>query len=139
MTLLSRVSVPRCYFPGGCLPNATFQLHHFSDASEVGYRAVSYLKRETGDGRVDCSFIMAKSHTAPLLFVSVQRLELQAATIAVKMHRLILKEMDLAMSASFFWTDSKITLQNNNNGTRRLKTYVANRVAEIRDASQPGQ
>ena len=119
--------------------DATFQLHHFSDASEVGYGTVSYLRRETVDGRVDCSFIMAKSRTAPQQFVSVPRLELQAATIAVRMHRLILKEIDLVVSASFFWTDSKITLQYINNETRRFKTYVANRVAEIRDASQPCQ
>ena len=139
LTLLNHVTIPRCYFPGGCSLHATFQLHHFSDASEVGYGTVSYLKRETVDGRVDCSFIMAKSRTAPLQFVSVPRLELQAATIAVRMHRLILKEIDLVMSASFFWTDSKITLQYINNETRRFKTYVANRVAEIRDASQPCQ
>ena len=140
MTLVNRVSVLRCYFPGGCSLNATFQLHHFSDASEVGYGTVSYLRRKTADGRVDCSLVMAKSRTAPLQFVSVPRLELQAATIAVRMHHsLILKEIDLAMSAWFFWSDSKITLQYINNGTRRFKTYVANRVAEIRDASQPGQ
>ena len=139
LTLLNHVSVPRCYFPGGCSLDATFQLHHFSDASEVGYGTVSYLRRETEDRRVDSSLVMVKSRTAPLQFVSVARLELQAATIAVRMHRLILKEIDLAISASFFWTDSKITLQYINNGTRRFKTYVASRVAEIRDASQPGQ
>ena len=115
MTLLNHVTIPRCYFLGGCSLDATFQLHHFSDASEVGYGTVSYLRRETVDGRVDSSFIMAKSRTALLQFVFVPRLELQAATIAIRMHRLILKEIDLVMSASFFWTDSKITLQYNNN------------------------
>ena len=139
LTVLNHVTIPRCYFPGGCSLDATFPLHHFSDASEVGYGTVSYLRRETVDGRVDCAFIMAKSRTAPLQFVSVPRLELQAATIAVRMHRLILKEIDLVMSATFFWTDSKITLQYINNETRRFKTYVNNRVAEIRDASQPCQ
>ena len=83
-----------------------------------------YLRRGTVDGRVDHSFIMAKSRTAPLQFVPVQRLELQAATITVRMHRLILKEIDLVMSASFFWTDLKITLQYINNETHRFKTYV---------------
>ena len=83
-----------------------------------------YLRRETVDGRVDRSFNMAKSRTAPLQFVSVQRLELQAATITVRMHRLILKEIDLAMLPSFFWTDLKITLQYINNETHRFKTYV---------------
>ena len=102
LTLLDHVTIPRCYFPGDCSLDATFQLHHFSDASEVGYGTVSYLRRETVDGRVDCSFIMAKSRTAPLQFVSVPSLELQAATIAVRMHRLILKEIDLVISASFF-------------------------------------
>ena len=82
-----------------------------------------YLRRETVDGRVDRSFNMAKSRTAPLQFVSVQRLELQAATITVRMHRLILKEIDLVMS-QFFWTDLKITLQYINNETHRFKTYV---------------
>ena len=82
---------------------------------------------------------MAKSRTAPPQLVSVPRLELQAATIAVRMHRLILKEIDMVMSASFFWTDSKTTLQYINNETRRFKTYVPNRVAEIRDATQPCQ
>ena len=61
LTVLNHVTIPRCYFPGGCSLDATFQLHHFSDASEVGYGTVSYLRRETVDGRVDCSFIMAKS------------------------------------------------------------------------------
>ena len=83
-----------------------------------------YLRRETVDGRVDRSFNMAKSGTAPLQFVSVQRLELQAATITVRMHRLILKEIDLAMLPSFFWTDLKITLRYINNETHRFKTYV---------------
>ena len=139
LTVLNHVTIPRCYFPGGCSLDATFPLHHFSDASEVGYGTVSYLRRETVDGRVDCAFIMAKSRTAPLQFVSVPRLELQAATIAVRMHHLILKEIDLVMFTSFFWTDSKITLHYINNETRRFKTYVANRVTEIRDASQPCQ
>ena len=102
LTLLSHMTIPCCYFPGGCSLDETFQLHHFSDASEVGYGKVSYLRRETVDGRVDCSFIMAKSRTTPLQFVYLPRLELQAATIVVRMHRLILKEIDLVMSASFF-------------------------------------
>ena len=67
---------------------------------------------------------MAKSRTAPLQFVSVPRLELQAATIAVRMHRLILKEIDLVMYASIFWTDSKITLQYINNETRSLRRML---------------
>ena len=113
LKLLNHVTISRCYFPGCGSLDATFQLHHSSDASEVGYGTVSYLRRETVEGRVDCSFIMAKSRTATV--------ELQAATISVRMHRQILKEIDLMMSALFFWTDSKIPLQYINNETRRFK------------------
>ena len=139
LVLLNHVNVPRCYFPGGCSTDASFQLHHFSDASEFGYGTVSYLRKEAEDGTVKCSFVMAKSRTAPLQYVSVPRLELQAATIAVRVHDMILKEIDLNISSTFFWTDSKITLQYINNESRRFKTYVANRVSEIRDVSQPSQ
>ena len=38
--LLNHVSIPRSYFPGVCSLDATFQLHHFSDESEVGYGTV---------------------------------------------------------------------------------------------------
>ena len=86
---LSRVSVPRCYFPGGCSTSRSFQLHHFGDASEYGYGTVSYLGKEADDGTVTCSFIMAKSRTAPLQYFFMPRLELQAATITVHAHAMI--------------------------------------------------
>ena len=38
--LLNHVSIPRSYFPGVCSLDATFQPHHFSDESEVGYGTV---------------------------------------------------------------------------------------------------
>ena len=93
-------------------------MHHFSDAPEHGYGTVSYLRKEAEDGTVSCSFIMAKSRTAPLQYVSVPRLELQAVPIAVRVHAMILKEIDLNISLTFFWTDSKITLQYINNESR---------------------
>ena len=122
---------------GDCSTDASFQLHHFSDASEFGYGTDPYLRKEAEDRSVKCSFVIAKSRAAPLQYVSVPRLELQAATIAGRVQCMILKETEVPITSSFFWTDSKITLQYINNESRRFKTYVANRVSEIRDASQP--
>ena len=76
LELLNHVSISRCYFLGGCSTDASFQLHHLSHASEFGYGTVSYLKKEVDGGSVKCSFVMAKSRTAPLQYVSVPRLEL---------------------------------------------------------------
>ena len=97
------------------------------------------LRKESGDGTVESAFIMAKSRCAPLQYVSLPRLELQAATIAARVHRLVSSEINLEISASFFWTDSKVTLQYVKNESRRFKIYVANRVCEIRSVSQPSQ
>ena len=52
---------------------------------------------------------------------------------------MILKEIDLNISLTSFWTDSKITLQYINNESRRFKAYIANQVSEIRDVSKPSQ
>ena len=46
------------------------------DASEFGYGTVTYLRKEA-----EKRTVMAKSRTAPLQYVSVPRLELQADTI----------------------------------------------------------
>jgi len=137
LVILKGVTLPRCYFKDGSTNARSLQLHHFSDASEIGYGTVTYLRKESTDGKVECAFVMAKSRTAPLQYVSVPRLELQAATVAVRVHSLLLKELDLNITDTFFWTDSKLVLQYIYNECRRFKTYVANRVSEIRDLSQP--
>ncbi|XP_044165822.1 uncharacterized protein LOC122949828 [Acropora millepora] len=111
LLFLNHLSTPRCYFSGGCSRDASFELHHFSDASEYGYGTVCYLRKESGDGTVESAFIMAKSRCAPLQYVSVPRLQLQAATIAARVHRLVSSEINLEISASFFWRDSQVTLQ----------------------------
>ena len=130
---------PFLLFYGGCSFDASFQLHHFSDASEYGYGTVSYLRTASKDGTVECSFTMAKSRTAPHQYVSVPRLELQVATISERVHCLILNKADLKISWSFFWRDSKVTLQYIKNGSCKFKTYVSNRLSEIWDVSQPSQ
>ncbi|XP_068696915.1 uncharacterized protein [Montipora foliosa] len=135
LLLLNHLSIPRCYFSGGCSRDASFEPYHFSDASEYDYGTVCSLRKESGDGTVGSTFIMAKSRCAPLQYVSVPTLERQAATIAARVHRLVSSEVNLEISASFFWTDSKVTLQYVKNESRRFKTYVANRVC----VSQPSQ
>ena len=52
---------------------------------------------------------------------------------------MIIREIDLNISSTFFWTNSQITLQYIRNESRTFKTSVANRVCEIRKVSQPSQ
>lgn len=89
------------------------------------------MRKEANDGTVQFSFIIAKSRThLSVQYVSIPRLKLHAAKIAVRVHR-------MTISLFFLWTNSNITFLNDE--SRKFKTYVANRVSEIRDASQPSQ
>ena len=94
---LKLLSWPRCLKPKddfGMLHN--IQLHHFSDASEVGYGAASYLRLVNDQGRIHCGLIMAKSRVAPLKTITVPRMELTAAVVSVKLHKFITEQLDLA-------------------------------------------
>ena len=121
------------------LTPARQQLHHFADASEKAYGVVSYLRSEDQEGRIHSNIVMAKSRLTPLKTLTIPRLELQAATLATRQDALLRRELDLDLEASQFWTDSTIVLQYISNQERRFHTFVANRVAEIREKTEVEQ
>ena len=95
LRFLSDVTVPRCYFGNPDHEGSSLALHNFSDASEAGYGSVSYLRITYPDGNVECSFVAGKSRNAPLKTVTIPRLELQAAVLAVRMDKAIRMELEL--------------------------------------------
>ena len=71
--------------------------------------------------------------------MSIPRLELSAAVVAVELANKIKKELELPVQKLHFWTDSTSVLQYIRNERRRFKVYVANRVATIHEGSEPSQ
>ena len=71
--------------------------------------------------------------------ISIPRLELQAATLSVKMYRVLVDELTYKISKATFWSDSQTTLQYIKNEFKRFQTFFANRVAEIREVTSPDQ
>ncbi len=69
--------------------------------------------------------------------ISIPRLELQAATLSVKMYRVLMDELTYEISKATFWSYSQTTLQYIKNETKQFQTYVANRVTEIRAVTSP--
>ena len=137
---LSSFSVNRSVLPEGFGPVVLSQLHHFSDASEAAYGSVSYLRMRNAEGRVHCAFLFAKSRLAPLKSASIPRLELSAATISIRLDKMLKREIEIPLSEpSIFWTDSMSVLRYVKNEDKCFHTFVANRIAMIRDSSSPGQ
>ncbi len=136
---LNDFQVERCIKPLNFGEVTSAQLHHFADASELGYGTVSYLLMENHRGNQHCAFVLGKARVTPVKSVTVPRLELTAATMAARMDNMLKSELNLIMQESVFWTDSTSVLKYLNNESTRFRTFVANRVTAIRDLSKISQ
>lgn len=136
--MVENLRIPRCINP---LPSPTTQaeLHLFSDASEIGYGAVAYLRHETEGSTAHVSFLMGKSRVAPLKAITIPRLELQAAVLSVKLWSHVRRSLKIPVNRARFWTDSTIVLHYIHNTRSRFKTFVANRIGVILKNTYPEQ
>ena len=129
----------RCLKPHDFGPPVYARLHHFADASESGYGTVTYLRLQNEAGDIHVSFILGKARVTPLKPITMPRLELTAAVLAVRVDKMIKSELQLQLEMSCFWTDSSTVLKYINNENKRFRTFVANRIFVIRGASDPAQ
>lgn len=139
LNLLEGFKVDRCIKSKHFGVPVSAQLHHFADASEDAYGTASYLVLHNANGDAESTLLMARARVAPLKTPTIPRLELTAATVAVKMDKLLRKELELDLKDSIFWTDSTAVIKYLNSETTRFKTFVANRVTAILQQSQPCQ
>ncbi|XP_063042981.1 uncharacterized protein LOC134437423 [Engraulis encrasicolus] len=139
LDMLSEFHVRRCVKPKGFGDVVQAQLHHFSDASESGYGAVSYLRMQNTQNDVHVAFLMGKARVTPLKTVTIPRLELTAAVLAVRVDLMLKAELRIPVQESVFWTDSTSVLKYIRNEDRRFHTFVANRVTTIRESTTPSQ
>lgn len=135
---LKSVAVPRCYHPPELTDIVKVELHHFCDASDLGYGACSYI-RYLSNEKVHCSLVMAKARVAPTKVTSIPRLELSAAVTSARMSSMLKAELQMCINEEFFWTDSQVVLAYINNEARRFHVFVANRVQLIRQTTDPKQ
>ena len=136
---LQKFNVERCLIPNCAEKFVEFELHHFCDASTEAYGCVSYLRMKNESGQVHCSFLQAKSRLAPIKSLTIPRLELQGAVLAVKADQMLRSQLKIDVARSVFWTDSTIVIHYIHNTSRRFQTFVANRVAAIHEGSEPAQ
>jgi len=128
---LESLKVYRCFKLPDFGDVTTCQIHHFADASQIAYGAVSYLCITNAQGLVHCSFVIGKSRLSPLKLLTIPRLELSAAVVAARLDKIIRTETNIKVDESVFWTDSTCVLGYLRNESKRFDTFVANRVATI--------
>lgn len=119
----------------GIQPGEEVQFHGFSDASEKGYGAVIYCRTKEGNG-YRAEIIASKSRVAPIKVTTIPRLELCAASLLVKLMKIVIQTIGNFQTKTICWVDSQIVLHWISKPPANLKIYVANRVANIQDESE---
>lgn len=74
---------------------------------------------------------MSKTRLAPIKTLTIPRLELQVAVLAVRLKSKILEEIDFEVDDVYLWSDSEIVLHYIRDSHRRFSVYLSHRVAEI--------
>ena len=111
----------------------------FCDASNAAYGVVAYIKLTNLENKViKCSFVFAKSRLSPLKekSLSIPRLELQAAVLAVRIKLTMIEQFEFSFNSVSLYSDSKVTLNCISNTSRKFPPFVMNRLNEIRNNSQ---
>ncbi|XP_035233257.1 uncharacterized protein LOC118205074 [Stegodyphus dumicola] len=131
---LSKIAVPRFILN----PEAdSIEIHCFSDASQRAYGTVVYVKLRKQE-EISVSFVASKCRVAPVKRITLPRLELLGALLAARLGSGVKKLLDQKKSSRiFYWTDAKIVLCWIKGTSTKWKSFIANRVNEIRKLTQP--
>ena len=105
---LSNMSLSRCFKFNLSEELHSVQLHSFSDASRLGYGVVLYLRIVEVDGQLNVSFVAGKARVRLIKQITIPRLELTAAVLAMKLSGQVGEELEIQIDDSVFWTDSMI-------------------------------
>lgn len=132
------ISIPRCYVEGISEKIISYTLCRFCDASIKAYVGVVYLLLEKSTG-YSVKFVAAKTRVAPLQQQTIPRLELLSALLLARLLSTITEslESELTLSSPYCFTDSMVSLCWIKGRDKTWKTFVQNRVAEIRKLVPP--
>lgn len=126
----AHIQIPRYIF---CSSPIHIAAHCFTDASQDAYGACIYLKSTNSLGEVKCNLLCAKTKVSPLKSETIPRLELLGALLGAKLYSKVLHSLKIKISCTVFWTDSTIVLGWLHTPPKTLKTYVSNRIEQIRE------
>ena len=82
---------------------------------------------------------MGKTRVGCLRQLSIPKLELQASVMCARLLETVKSEHTYELDSCHLWTDSSTVLQWIHSTSRRHPTFIANRVAEIQESTDPSQ
>ena len=91
------------------------------------------------NGQISVALVTAKARVTRIKSVSILRLELMAAVLGVQLAETVSEKLEILLSQHTLWSDSMDVIYWIQGHSRRLKPFVANRVAEIQRKSDTAQ
>ena len=131
---VEKMKFQRCLRPEGCRKQP--ELMVFSDSSEEAYGTCAYVRWEVEDGVYSAVLVMSKNRIAPKRTLSIPKLELCAAVIAIRLRRKIEELMDCKFLEVYQLTDSMIVKDQIKSEGHGFQTFTAVRVGEIQENSK---
>lgn len=133
LQLAAEIEVPRFINPAMA---SRFQLVGFSDASQDAYGMCLYIRCLADNEETSMNLIFSKSRVAPIVAVSIPRLELESALLLAEATSFVLKTIHLKFESVLLFSDSKVTLSWLRTDYLKLQIYVANRVKKIQELTR---
>lgn len=88
-----------------------------------GYGTATYIQMLNKEIRIQVTFPSGKARVMPLKAVTIPRLELTAAVLAVRVDSMLKAELKVHLEDSVLWTDSTSVLKYLNNEDKRFHTF----------------
>ncbi len=109
----------------------------FGDGSTLASCALAYLRWQMADGSVQCRLLAGKTRVAPKCKISIPRMELVGALLAVRLAHRIIDSLRMELEAVRYFTDSSAVLGMLNKDSASFLEFVGTRVSKIRIKSDP--
>jgi hypothetical protein len=109
----------------------------FGDGSTLASCALAYLRWQMAGGKVQCRLLAGKTRVAPKCKISIPRMELVEALLAVRLARKIQDSLQMELEAVRYFTDSAVALGMILRESATYQEFVGTRVSKIRTKSDP--
>ena len=133
MFQLQQLEYPRSLQPDGTVDNPLLVI--MSDASDLAYGVVAYIRWKLSSGKYWCRLIMAKNRIAPIRKLSTPQLELNGAVLSKRCRKVLMKEMRFSFEKVIQIVDSTTVLAMINKLSHRFHVYEGVRIGEVQSAT----